>query len=426
MLMNNKEYLQIELREKAENNLFQESALSINKLKSMSIEEIAEKMHELSVYQIELEMQNDELYKTQEQLYKTQEQLSNEKGRYLELYNMAPVAYLTLSSEGLILETNLTSAEILATSTEALKSQALSNFIYSEDQDIYYMFRKKIASSKKRQNCEVRMRNSEGKVFWTQIIVSSKKESSEHSTWQLVFSDISEARALQDIIKEHNEMLHNLTRNILQARENERKSIAREVHDQLGQLMSAFKIDLTWLKRKLPQDSQELMTKVNTMLEHISLAIQSVQGIVVQLRPPILDDLGLEAAMKWHVQTYLKSANIQYNISFKAEESVFNEDLKIVLFRVVQEALTNVIRHSNATECSLLLTQEGETLILEITDNGIGVTQKQIENPKSFGLIGIRERLYPYAGRLSVSGHEGTATTLTITIENFKKELKDD
>ena len=190
--------------------------------------------------------------------------------------------------------------------------------------------------------------------------------------------------------------------------------------------MSVLKIDLLWLKRKIPQESQELMIKANTMLEYVNLGLQSVRGIVAQLRPLILDDLGLEAAMRWYVKKYLKSANMKYDIRFKADESLFNEDIKIVLFRVFQEAMTNVIRHSNATKCSISLMQKEETLILKIRDNGIGVTQKEIENPKSFGLIGIRERLYPYAGRLSISGDDGRGTSLIVTIENFKKEFQDD
>lgn len=96
------------------------------------------------------------------------------------------------------------------------------------------------------------------------------------------------------------------------------------------------------------------------------------------------------------------------------------------MFRVFQEALTNVIRHASATKCSISLLQEEETLILEIKDNGIGVTQKQIENPNSFGLIGMRERLYPYAGRVSIVGDEERGTSLIVTIENFKKGLKND
>lgn len=416
--MENKKYLQLELRKKAEIKSLKEPALIKDVLESMSLSEIAEKMHELNVYQIELEMQNEELYKTQEELY-------NAKMSYFELYDMAPMGYLTLNSDGHILEANLESEQILATSRKKLINQSFTNFIYCEDQDIYYMLRKKIVAFKKTQICELRMRNSVGKVFWTQLRVNAKNTCSEQSSWKLIFSDISESRELR-AIKEHNEILHNFSRKILQARENDRKSMAREVHDQLGQIMTALKIDLLWLKRKIPQDSQGLMSKVDIMIGNINLGIQSVRGIVVQLRPLILDDLGLEAAMQWYVQKYLKSANVKYNISFKGKELLFNEDLKIVLFRIFQEALTNVIHHSNATKCSISLSQEDETLILQITDNGIGVTQKQIENPKSFGLIGIRERLYPYAGRLSVIGQEGKGTTLIIKIENFKKEIIDD
>lgn len=416
--MENKKYLQTKLRKKAEIKSLKEPALNIDVLKSMSLNEIAEKMHELNVYQIELEMQNEELYKTQEELY-------NAKMCYFELYDMAPMGYLTLNDDGSILEANLESAEILATSRKKLINQSFTNFIYSEDQDIYYMLRKKIATFEKRQICELRMRNSIGKVFWTQITVNAKNTSSEHAPLKLIFSDISESRELR-AIKEHNEILHNFSRKILQARENERKSMAREVHDQLGQIMAALKIDLIWLKHKIPQNSQELMTKVDIMLGNINLGMQSVRSIVAQLRPLILDDLGLEAAMEWYVQKYLKSLNVKYNIRFKCEESLFNEDLKIVLFRIFQEALTNVIHHSNATKCSISLIQKDETLILQITDNGIGVTLEQIENPKSYGLVGIRERLYPYVGRLSVIGNEGKGTTLTIKIENFKKEIIDD
>ena len=232
--MENKKYLQTELRKKAEIKSLKEPALILEALKSMSLTEIAEKMHELNIYQIELEMQNEELYKTQEELY-------NAKMCYFELYDMAPMGYLTLNSDGLILEANLESAQILATSRKKLINQSFTNFIHCEDQDIYYMLRKKITAFKKRQNCELRMRNSAGKIFWTQVTVNAKNSCGEDSSWKLIFSDISESRELR-AIKEHNEMLHNFSRKILQARENERKSMAREVHDQLGQIMTALKI----------------------------------------------------------------------------------------------------------------------------------------------------------------------------------------
>ncbi|MBU3939092.1 PAS domain S-box protein [bacterium] len=416
--MKSKKNLKADLRKKAEAKCLQEPVPSINELKSMSLTDIVAKLHELHVHKIELEMQNEELYKTQLELY-------NAKMRYFELYDMAPVGYLTLGCDGIILDANLASADTIGTSREQLKNKALSDFIFSDDQDLYYLFRKKIADSQERQVCKLRMQKSDGNVFWAQIIASPKNKDSELSACKLIFNDITESKTLE-AVEENNEKLHTLSKNILIARENERKSLAREVHDQLGQLMTALKIDLTWFKRKLPQGSEELITKVDAMLGHINLGIQSIRDIVVQLRPLILDDLGLEAAMEWHAQRYLTSAHIEYAINFEVNEALLDEDLKIVLFRIFQEALTNVIRHSKATKTFISLTQKSETLILQITDNGIGVTQEQIDSSESFGLIGIRERLYPYAGVLEVSDHEGLGTSLRVTMTDFKKEATDD
>jgi signal transduction histidine kinase len=146
----------------------------------------------------------------------------------------------------------------------------------------------------------------------------------------------------------------------------------------------------------------------------------------VQLRPLILDDLGLEAAMEWHAKKYLQSLHVKYIINFKIDEQCLQEELKIVLFRIFQEALTNVSRHAKATKVFISLAKEDETLILQITDNGIGVTQEQINSLQSYGLIGMQERLYPYAGILSISAHEGFGTALRVSIKNFKKELLND
>jgi len=414
--MKSKKTRSTELRAKAEEkSLHVLLSSSLEGIKQMSPEEIAAKMHELYVHKIELEMQNEELYKTQIELF-------SEKMRYFELYDMAPVGYLTLDCEGRIMDANLASASFIGTERAQLQRQLLSQFIFAEDQDIYYTFRKKIIASQERQVCELRMKDAQGKIFWAQLVAAPKIKNAEISACKLIFNDISELRAFESV-KKHNEALHNLSKNVLSALENERKSIAREVHDQLGQLMSVLKIDLLWLKRRVAKEPEELTSKIDMMLAHVRLALQSVRNIVVQLRPLILDDLGLEAAMEWHLQRYLQSLHVKHIIDFKIDEKYLQEELKIVLFRLFQEALTNVARHAKATKVFVSLAQEDETLILQITDNGIGITQKQIDSPTSYGLIGIRERLHPYAGTLSISTHEGLGTTLRVSIKNFKKEL---
>lgn len=403
------------LRAKAQMQCVKEPHLTIRHLKRMSLEEIESTIHELHVHQIELEMQNEELYKTQLELYNT-------KMRYFELYDMAPIGYCTLSQEGTIVEANLCSSNLLGTERSHLKNKMFSNFIFKEDQDIFYLFNKKINMSNKQESCELRMLNSEGRIFWVNITANLKKNTQGELCHLLVFHDISEHKSIE-VMKSYNNKLRNLSKHILRAREDERKTIAREIHDELGQLMTALKIDLSWLRQKIPKESELLLPKIDTMMTTLDLAIRTIRDIVAKLRPLILDDLGLEAAMEWHAQKYLTPANIKYTLVFKLNEDLLSEDLNIVLFRIYQEALTNAIRYAKANTIFISLTHKGETLLLEIKDNGIGITDSQINNPKSFGLIGIKERLRPYTGTLDIISKEGLGTTLKATIHHFKKEL---
>lgn len=402
------------LRSKAEKVYEKESYLSVNNLKKMNLEEIKSTIHELHVHKIELQMQN-------EALYKAQEELNDTKMRYFELYNMAPVGYCTLNSGGLILEANLASSQMLGVLRSHLQERPLSDFIYEEDQDIYYLFRKQVEAAHEQQTCELRMCNSEGKIFWVEIIASSEQRAEEALMRRLVFIDISERKTIEQM-KKYDDKLHSLSEHILRAREDERKSIAREIHDELGQLMTAIKIDLTLLKKNMPKGSELLLPKIATMMGHVDSGIQHIRDIVVKLRPLILDDLGLKAAMEWHAEKYLTSANIKYQLIFNLDEKLLSEDLSTLLFRIYQEALTNSIRHSQANKIMISLTQEKNSLILQIKDDGIGIIQEQIDDHKSFGLIGIRERLRPYAGTLEITSEQSLGTTLTASIYNFKKE----
>jgi PAS domain S-box-containing protein len=402
------------LRIKAEKKYAKDSYSSVNNLKLMSLEEIASVVHELQVHQIELEMQNEELL-----------ELFTAKMRYFELFNMAPIGYCTLNSNGLIIEANLASSDMLGVPRTNLKNLPLTNFIFNKDQDSYYFFQKKVLASDKQQSCELRMQNTEGKIFWVRLIAFTEQNNLGSSTQKLVFLDISERKTIE-AIKAYNENLHNLSEHTLHAREDERKAIARDIHDDLGQLMTALKIDLSWIKQKIPQSAEFLMPKIDTVIRHIEAGIQSVRDVVAKLRPLILDDLGLKATIEWHSERYLTSSNINNKLIFKLDEKLLSEELSTLLFRIYQEALTNAIRYSGAKNILISLTQKEDSIILQIKDDGIGITKEQINNPKSFGLIGMRERLRPYAGTLEITGKTGFGTTLKASINNFKKEIYND
>jgi PAS domain S-box-containing protein len=217
-------------------------------------------------------------------------------------------------------------------------------------------------------------------------------------------------------IKEMKESLEKLNQYLNEARENERALISREIHDQLGQSMTALKLDLNWMHKYI-NTSPEAMAKLEGMIELVSNTIKDVQRISSDLRPGILDDLGLAAAIEWYSSEFEKRSGIKCSLKF--DDSIFGDSQKnLLLFRVLQEALTNIIRHANASSVTIKLhqTQKGTTLVIQ--DNGIGITREKVESTKSLGLIGMRERIRQFGGKVNISSGKEQGTKLIVFIPN--------
>ncbi|MBC2713789.1 MAG: hypothetical protein HF978_00570 [Desulfobacteraceae bacterium] len=162
--------------------------------------------------------------------------------------------------------------------------------------------------------------------------------------------------------------------------------------------MTAIKMDASWLKSKIPEDRKVLSDKAQGTISLIDSVIQSVKRISAQLRPGLLDDLGLSAAIEWQAGDYQKRSGIDINVTIEPDEIFLDEDLSIAIFRVCQEALTNVVRHSGATDARVHLTKNSKNVALVVEDNGIGITEKELAKKNSFGLIGMRERIHALGG----------------------------
>jgi signal transduction histidine kinase len=212
-----------------------------------------------------------------------------------------------------------------------------------------------------------------------------------------------------------NEQLRNLSAHTQNARENERAMIAREIHDDLGQSLTALKIDLSLLRKRLPGDRKQAIEKAESMAGLIEAAIQSVKRISMDLRPGILDHLGLTAAIEWQTGEFEKRTGIQCAVAFDPGEITVDKDRTTTLFRIFQETLTNIARHAEATKISVLLVMESGALMLQVRDNGKGIAESRISDPNSLGLIGIRERVNAWGGSLNICGaNEGTTVTVRI------------
>lgn len=234
-----------------------------------------------------------------------------------------------------------------------------------------------------------------------------------------VLTDITERRQVEKELLRSRESLRNLSHYIQSVRERESKRIAREIHDELGQMLTALKMDISWLSRRISLDDEnrkKFQEKTKSMAELIEETIQTVQKISSELRPGLLDDLGLIPALEWLVQDFQERTNIHCRAQIDCREMEFDADLSTAIFRIVQEALTNVARHSKATEVNIYLKEKAPFLELNIQDNGRGITEREIYSPSSLGLMGMRERIRPFGGELKIEGIPQRGTVLRITL----------
>ncbi|MFH1069324.1 MAG: sensor histidine kinase [Candidatus Glassbacteria bacterium] len=241
---------------------------------------------------------------------------------------------------------------------------------------------------------------------------------------RLMFEDITERRHMEDELKKSHEQLRELALHLQMVREQERRQIAREIHDELGQTLTALQLDLHGMKKRLPADLTALRDKTDSMLGLIDITNRAVQRISTHLRPALLDDLGLTAAIEWQVGEFQDRTGIECELNLEAEEASLAEDLATAIFRIFQETLTNIARHAEASRAWVNLIAIDGRLVLEVRDNGRGITQSQIDNPQSFGLIGMRERLYPWGGEVGITGEPGRGTTVRVSV-SLEREVRE-
>jgi len=210
--------------------------------------------------------------------------------------------------------------------------------------------------------------------------------------------------------------LQALAADLESAREEERTYIARELHDQLGQALTAMKFDLSWLTDRLEPKDATLAQKAKTVTAQMDTMIKTVRRIATELRPAMLDDLGLAASIEWQASDFEKRTGIACAVSVPAEELPVVGDASVALYRIFQEALTNVAIHAGAKHISVKLSATPEALTLQVHDDGRGIQTKEIANPHSLGLLGMRERAKRLGGTFDVRGAPGGGTTVTVSI----------
>jgi signal transduction histidine kinase len=213
--------------------------------------------------------------------------------------------------------------------------------------------------------------------------------------------------------------LRALTARVQDAREEERRRVAREIHDELGQALTAIKIDLSSLVHEFPPDAQQVK-RIESISNVVDQTIKSVRRISTELRPGILDDVGLIAAVEWAAEEFEARTGTRCRLELPEDDSAIDSDRATAIFRILQETLTNVARHANAACVHVRLLKECGSVVLEVHDDGRGATEEQLSASGSLGIRGMRERALLLEGELTIRGIPGQGTTVLVRISSSR------
>jgi PAS domain S-box-containing protein len=229
-------------------------------------------------------------------------------------------------------------------------------------------------------------------------------------------TEIAERERAEEQLRTSLDQLRALAARLQSVREEERTSIAREIHDELGQACTAIKMDLALIGRKLTKKQGQLRAKAASAIQLVDSMIVTLRKIASELRPRTLDDLGLPAALESQAQEFESRTGIRCRVTFPQELLALDADRSTAIFRIFQESLTNVARHAHATLVEARLERQKDRLIFQVFDNGRGFDPAQTKERRSLGLVGMQERALLLNGDLKVEGRPGAGTTLTLTI----------
>jgi signal transduction histidine kinase len=214
--------------------------------------------------------------------------------------------------------------------------------------------------------------------------------------------------------------LRTLSLRLETAREDERARVARELHDELGQVLTSLKLEFMWLVDELgksdPKPGIQLVNKLQALVGLIEVSIQSVRHISGELRPAVLDHLGLAEAIQWEATRFEARTGIRCRVTSELKREISDRPRALGLFRILQEALTNVVRHAHAGAVHITLRQRGRLMTLIVKDNGRGITRAEMSNVNSIGLLGMTERARLIGGRVTIAGVQGRGTAVTVQV----------
>jgi PAS domain S-box-containing protein len=411
-------------------------------------------LHELQVHKIELEMQNAELRNSRDEMEVLLE-------KYTDLYDFAPSGYFSLDEQGRILETNLTGAALLGIDRSQLIDRCLTRFISPDERPVFLSLLKQLFAEPGKQVCEVSLLKSDGTAFWAGLHGTPSRSLNSPVRWcRVAVSDITslkeaeEARARLEVITAANlalqneitlrqaaeetirqseqhqiqlveqsrhmqQQLRHLSHRMLHVQEEERRRISRALHDEITQTLIGISVHLETLTQATDLAPGTFKKKIVRTQKLVEKSVDIVHRFARELRPTMLDDLGLIPALRSLMEHFMKETGIRVSLTAFAEVTKLSPAKRTVLYRVAQEALNNVARHAQATQVEVTIQRLPKALLMQIKDNGQSFDVEKALKPgrnKRLGLIGMRERLEMVNGLFAIESVPGKGTTIQAQI----------
>ncbi|MHB2205752.1 PAS domain-containing sensor histidine kinase [Methylobacterium sp. CM6257] len=341
------------------------------------------------------------------------------------LDNIPDMAWLK-DRESRYLAVSATYLDVLGVSEAEVVGRRPEEIWPADIAEIYLRTDRAVLRSGKRRRYEEARRGPDGTLRWYDTIKSPIRDARSHIVGTVGISrDITKRKAAEAELIASREQLRKLSEFEQRAREQERARIARELHDELGQTLTAIKMDLAWMRDRLNEPAL-VSTRIERLIAIADRSVIDLRRIATELRPLILDELGLRAAIEWLTQTMAERSGLPITLLFD-EETIYQPDVSTAAFRIVQEALTNVLRHGAATAIEVRARNHGSALLIEVSDNGRGIDRSASTSGR-LGLAGMRERARLLGGRLAIDSKAGAGTTIRVRLplerENRRKAAR--
>jgi PAS domain S-box-containing protein len=368
---------------------------------------------QLDLYRDQLEAQNEELRQAQRLLEESRD-------RYAALYDFAPVGYVTLDRRGVIRQINLACVDLLGLDRAQAVGMTFSSMVDRDDQLAFTAHLRRCEAAGMSVTTELKLKARSGDVWYAQLITAPVYDTDVDATvfWTVV-ADITERKRVEqererllNEVRAGREQLKKLSGQLIQAHEAERRRLALELHDEIGQALTALKLILDLAYRLPPEESSQKLQEAQTVVDQL---VSLEEELSLGLRPSMLDDLGLLPTLLWHFERFTRQTKILVQFKHNLSEGQrFGSAVETAAFRIVQEAMTNVARHADVNQVMVMAFTSASMLFITIQDQGNGFEPAAVPtNSGAMGLSGMRERALLLGGRLFVESAPGAGATIS-------------